>query len=205
MLKAIFFSEKLRKILPWKIPVPLGCLSQHGVSMIELLVVMAIVGIMLGWGGAHMVTHLSEYRLKAAVRDLISTMQKARMTAVRNNTDVGVFFNPTNGTYSLCTDNGDGNWGTMDDNICPQERSIPSYDSGIVYGHGSATTPVGESFGANNVSYQWDRVVFTSRGTARHAGYAYIENDKDQVVAVGTITLGTILSQKWNGNSWEAN
>ncbi|MDD4649563.1 MAG: GspH/FimT family pseudopilin [Desulfoplanes sp.] len=184
---------------------PLSGPTQRGVSMIELLVVMAIIAIMLGWGGAHMVTHLSEYRLKAAVRDLISTMQKARMTAVRNNAETAVFFDPANGTYSLCTGSGDGNWGTRGDNICLQERRLVSYDSGIGYGHGSATKAIGDSFGADEISYTWNRVAFTPMGTAGHAGYAYIENDKGQTAAVGTITIGTILSQKWDGDSWEHN
>jgi len=207
MPKTFFPSEKYRRILSWKMVMPLSGPTQCGVSMIELLVVMAIIAIMLGWGGAHMVTHLSEYRLKAAVRDLISTMQKARMTAVRNNAETAVFFDPAIGTYSLCTGSGDGDWGTMSDNICPQERSFASYNSGIGYGHGNATRPVpdGATFPVDDVSYSANRVAFKSMGNANKIGYVYIENDKGQSYAIGTIMIGTILSVKWDGNSWKYN
>ncbi len=174
--------------------------------MIEILVVMAIIAILLGWGAVHMVTHLSDYRLKAAARDLVSIVQKARMTAVRNNADTAIVFRPSDGiSYALCTENGDGDWSTMEDNICPAEIDFATYNSGIDYGHGSSTSPVDSSFGANNVSYALSRVVFTSRGSSRNSGYAYIENDAGDSYAVGTTLVGTIVCKKWDGDSWEYN
>ncbi len=171
--------------------------------MIETLVTLAIIAILLALGSTYMLVNLGDYRMNAAVRDLITTMQRARMTAIRNNADTAVIFDPGNGRYFLCTDAGDGDWSTSVDNVCPKTVRLDSYGSGIAYGHGSATQPIASSFGADEVSYTANRVAFTPRGTARHAGYAYIENETGQTGAVGTITIGTILSRKWDGDSWE--
>ncbi|GAU08944.1 GspH/FimT family pseudopilin [Desulfoplanes formicivorans] len=181
-----------------------GYCTWWGFSLIELLVVLAILGFLLAWGGVYLVVNLDNYRINAATRDLIGTLHKSRMTAIRNNAETAVFFDPVNGTYSLCTANGDGEWSTRGDNTCPQIVRLASYASGIRYGHGKATEAIGESFGADEISYTANRVVFTSRGTARHAGYAYITNDAGQARAVGTLTIGTILAKRWNGTRWEA-
>jgi Tfp pilus assembly protein FimT len=173
----------------------------------EMLVVLAILGLLLAWGGVYLVANLDDYRINGATRDLLSTMIKARMTAVRNNAETAVFFDPANDTYCLCTDSGDGDWSTREDNICPQVVDLASYASGIGYGHGRATRAIGESFGSDEISYTSytsNRVVFTSRGTARQAGYAYIANAAGDTRAVGTITIGTIMAKQWNGAAWEA-
>jgi type IV fimbrial biogenesis protein FimT len=179
-------------------------ISSYGFSIIEALVTLAIIAILLAMGGSYLIANLDDYRMNAAIRDLITTMQKARMTAVRNNADVAVIFDPGNGTYSMCTDAVDGDWSTSGDNVCPITVRLESYGSGVAYGHGSATQPIGSSFGADEISYTANRVVFSPRGTAKHAGYAYVENEMGKTGAVGTITIGTILSKKWNGSSWIA-
>jgi type IV fimbrial biogenesis protein FimT len=188
-----FFSTKKR---------PANSMLSCGFSIIEALVTLAIVAILLAMGSFYLIANLDDYRMNAAIRDLITTMQKARMTAVRTNADVAVIFDPSNSTYSMCTDAVDSDWSTLEDNVCPITVRLESYGSKIAYGHGSANQPIGGSFGADEISYTSNRVVFTSRGTAKHAGYAYIDNETGKTAAVGTITIGTILSQKWNGSSW---
>lgn len=171
--------------------------------MMEMLVVLAILAILLAVGSTSLLGRLDTSRLDAAVRDMITIMQQARMTAIRNNADTAVLFDAAQNTYSLCTDSGDGRWSTKEDNVCPKTIRLASYASGIRYGHGKAARAVASGFGRDDISYRYNRVAFTPRGTARHAGYAYLENKQGQSVAVGTITVGTILSRKWDGKSWK--
>lgn len=56
-----------------------------GLSLIELLVVLAIIGILLGVTGLGLMGNLPDYRLKSAARELVSNLQKMRIEAVKDN------------------------------------------------------------------------------------------------------------------------
>ena len=152
--------------------------------------------------------------LKAAARDLYSSMQEARLIAVKENSETAIVFDTTNNRYYLCDDSGtDGAWngtndyiGTGDNNIVRTNRlNKVSYGHGNVPAGNSATTTPG-AFPADNISYSdVNNVIrFNSRGIAREAGYVYLENqDSSRSYAVGTRTSGLIRILKWDGGSWQ--
>src|SRR4030042_2539820 len=67
-------------------------MNKKGVTLIELVVVFAIIAI----GAVLLVPNiggwLPSYRLRSATRDIVSTMRTAQMKAVSNNTPYGVAF-----------------------------------------------------------------------------------------------------------------
>jgi prepilin-type N-terminal cleavage/methylation domain-containing protein len=67
-------------------------MNKKGVTLIELIVVMVIIGI----GATLMVPGIGQwlpnYRLRSATRDIVSTMRTAQMKAVSTNTTYGVAF-----------------------------------------------------------------------------------------------------------------
>jgi len=68
-----------------------------GFTITELMIAIAIIGILVAVAVPAVINWLPNYRLKAAARDLFSHMQKAKLEAVKRNTDVIIIF--TTGGY----------------------------------------------------------------------------------------------------------
>jgi prepilin-type N-terminal cleavage/methylation domain-containing protein len=67
-------------------------MNKKGVTLIELIVVMVIIGIGAVLFAPNIGGWMSNYRLRSATRDLVSTMRTAQMRAVSTNIAYGVAF-----------------------------------------------------------------------------------------------------------------
>lgn len=74
---------------------------QKGFTLIEVIIVIAIIGILSAIAVPNFLSWLPNMRLKAASRDLYSHMMRAKMEAIKSNTPT--LFNFTSGTGSPCT------------------------------------------------------------------------------------------------------
>jgi hypothetical protein len=136
-------------------------------------------------------------------------MQLAKMGAIKANADWAIVFNAASDNYLVCSDKGaDNSWSATADNAIEKTVSLSNYESGVSYGHGTATNPIGDTFGGDNISYTPDNpsvAVFNSRGTC-NAGYVYLENNKNTTTyGAGTSSSGVIRLLKWNSSTanWE--
>ena len=59
--------------------------NQSGVTLIEVVVVIALLGILAGFAYPNFKSWIPNYKLKAAARDLVSNFQRAKMEAVKRN------------------------------------------------------------------------------------------------------------------------
>jgi type IV fimbrial biogenesis protein FimT len=161
--------------------------NQRGFSLTELMVVVAVIGIMGMIAVPTLVTALPGYRLKSSAKDLCSSMRKARSLAVKQNRSVSIAFNAAAKTYSI-------------DGGTPAE--LPE---GISFGHGNATTAGGgASLPSDGISFVDDKVSFTTQGLiSGGSGYVYLQNEKGQAYRVGARTSGSIIMQQWAGNAWK--
>ena len=159
---------------------------QKGFSVTELMVIVAIVGILGLIAVPNLVTALPGYRLKSSARDLCSNLRKARSLAVKQNRSISIEFNSNDNKYTI-----DGS-------------DAVALTSGVSFGCGNAAkSATGESPPSDGVSFFNNKVSFTPQGlVSGTSGYVYIQNNKGQTYGVGARTSGSIIIRQWTGNEW---
>ncbi len=80
-------------------------MNKKGVTLIELIVVMVIIGIGAVLLAPNIGTWLPNYRLRSATRDIVSTMRTAQMKAVSTNMAYRVSFTQAPPSYTLQYEN----------------------------------------------------------------------------------------------------
>jgi prepilin-type N-terminal cleavage/methylation domain-containing protein len=156
--------------------------KHSGFSLIELMITIAVVGIIATVAAPNFQSWSGNYQLKSASNDLYSHMQMAKIGAVKENMPWTVNFNPSG--YNI--KNGSGtivktvDFGNRYNNIIQYKSptSSASYDSPIL--------------------------TFNPNGTS-DKGFAYISNKaRSGYYQVGlSFPNGSIILQKWNGSQWK--
>ena len=173
-----------------------GMQGKRGLTLIELIVVMCILGVMVLIAIPNIGRWLPRYRLKSAARDVASNMQLARLGAIKDNREWAIIFNVAGQSYRIISDRGpDGSWDTADDieervvNLS-EYRNIQFGDNG----HGSLEgDPVGDG-----VTFVQKRSEFNPGGTST-AGTVYLQNNRNGAMAIRVdSSTGIIRMSKWN-------
>ena len=179
--------------------------QQQGFTLTELIIVLAIFGILVAIGLKDHLAGLPARRHTSAAMDLYFRMQEARANAIKTNHDWAIVFDTANNRYFLCSSpGGDSNWSTLPDNTCNLPATLLGlYGGGVGYGGGSATVSVtGGAIPANGVSYANGVLVLNPRATS-NAGYVYLRNQNNRALAVGTQPSGAISSKRWVVDEWK--
>jgi general secretion pathway protein H len=85
-------------------------MNQKGITLIELVVVMAIIAIGAALTTPNISGWLPSYRLRSATRDVASTLRLAQIKAVSSNTPYRVAFDTVNESYILQYQDTGGGW-----------------------------------------------------------------------------------------------
>ena len=178
----------------------------QGFTLIEVLVVICILTILLTIAIPGFIRWLPSYRLKGAARDLYSSLQLAKMGAVKERGEWAVVFNAGSNSYQVVSGGADRTYSTTGDNVVQKTVKLNDYGSGVAYGPGSATGGILGTSLADVISFQSpdDVVVFNSRGMINgNGGYAYMQNNRNTVYGVGTWPSGAVVLRRWSGSGWE--
>lgn len=176
-------KDKKKHILFRAVPPP------QGFTLVELMVVIALIGIMATLAIPSFISWVPNYRLKGATQLLYSSFQKARLEAVKRNTNVGISFSTANGTYQVFVDDGtgggisgnatrDGSESILSQNSLPASCSFiaPSTFVGNITGYNSRALPLGNRTGTiqlrNNLTRQY-------RLSLSNAGHVKLEISTD--------------------------
>jgi type IV fimbrial biogenesis protein FimT len=175
---------------------------KRGLTIIELVVVMCILGVMVLIAIPNIGRWLPRYRLRSAARDVSSNMQLARLGSIKDNREWALLFDVNGQSYRVISDKGpDGNWGTPDD---VEEKAVNLSDYTNVrfgdngYGPVAGGGPVGDG-----VTFVAERAEFNPGGTST-AGTVYLQNNRTDAMAIRVdSSTGIIRVWTWNPPGWE--
>ena len=151
--------------------------DEQGVTLIETLVVIAIIAIAVGMAVPNLLSYRPKYAFNRAVHDLYGNLQWARLVAIRENTSCQVIFDETNHSFSVIKNPG------------PNQTELRSVDLTDDEGYHPDIRVSPNS--ANKITYN-------SRGTGS-AGtvvvsipYRYCENDDDCCICITAASSGRV-------------
>lgn len=170
--------------------------SAHGFTMIEIMVVFAVIGIMIGLAVPNVQNWRRNYNVKSAVTDLYANMQLARIGAIRNSRPWTMTFQSgAPARYEVR----DANYDPMKDNPVKRVELAARYHGNIVYGSPDGSGPIDNptiTFNPSGVADNGDG--FTA------PGFVYLKGANTPVYyRVGIrLTSSAARIQRWDGSTW---
>jgi len=171
--------------------------KEAGFSFLELMVVIALIGVLSAIAVPNLLRSLPEKRLKAAARNLYADMQRARLLAVKKNKKIPVrFVGEEERQYYYFDENNDGSFTTGEFRV-------------YLKGQGNI------QYGCLGTNKKWDYkkinesglpdnpyITFSQEGTCNSASI-YLHNGRDSCYAVTTTNYGYVNIRTFNGKKWD--
>lgn len=196
----------------------------RGFTLIEVLVVLAIIGVFVAVGSGAYVTSLPAKRLNGATRDLQLNLVRARALAIRENSPYFVCFDTSAHSYEidqvdttvspLPTACGDTGTTTVDTLVLDDDHRGVRFGFGSLSGTRCEPTMTGGF--TDPVTFASDQLIFNSKGSVVQGlsavspvvavGGVYLYNPDDTDTTGCVYILGAVglpKATKWDGTAWQ--
>ena len=150
-------------------------LNKTGFSLLELMIVLAVMGIVSAIAAPNFMNNMAERRLNGAARMVMSDLMAARQKAVSHNNEFKLFFNASNNQYTILDD--DDNDGAVDTGEATEVRDIQTdyYDVTLSASANPIFTPRGTSTNGTKVTLTSSRTGGTKYVKAAWSGRVKID------------------------------
>jgi type IV fimbrial biogenesis protein FimT len=162
-----------------------------GFTLLELMMVVAIIGIGAAVTGFSIRGMLPDLRLKAAVRDMMSDMNAARLRAIRENSRVVMGFDTAANSYTVFIDDGGGT---------PANAANNTLDAGETVVKTVAMPLQVEMYEVAMGAATWVR--FNGQGWPNVGGNVHLRNSDDNYRGVVVSMAGKVrVSESYDGGT----
>ncbi len=151
-------------------------IEKKGFTLLEMMIVVVIIGVLAGIAIPNIAAQLPHYRLKAAARNLVSNMIKAKSQAIAENTSHIITFNNVAGqdTYTITISSGTATWGPIE--LSPGHPDIEY----------------------NAINFAANQLTFRSNGMAGQGGNLTLINDRGETYIITVFITGVIRVNRIN-------
>lgn len=162
-----------------------------GFTLVELMIVVAVVSILFTLVFPNMSRLMARSRLKDAARDVYFDMQSVRMRSIKEGREFAIQFDTTANAYKVIRDRGvDGKWNTDDDEVV-KTVNLTAMFSDVTFGSNAGARP-GATSTNTVITFPSKRVEFNPSGANTSAptsssGTVYLRNDRE-TFAIGTVS-----------------
>lgn len=187
----------------------------RGFSLLELLLVLAVVMVVTAMALPNMLTSMEQYRLRSKASDLSAMLQRARSVAVKRSQPAGLSL--TGSTFSIIgstTEDAARLQLALPGNISVPTAGMPGSLTATSMGFASVVTitAAGSStpayFNARGLPCPYDNATKTCTSTNSGQAYVYYLRDsafpgRNGWAAVSVSPSGRTKVWRWDGSSWK--
>lgn len=184
--------------------------NRHGVTLVELLVVIGIIGIIAALAAPEFADYRTTINANRAASDILSDMQLARTGAIFNNKQYRLRFSTALNSdgvywydiYRMGFEPGD-TW------VFVKENGLPS---GIEYNlDGTETGPIGLGTDTDGITFADNQIIFQNVGSA-NTGFVYFMPKKDKsdsrkdrmrALRIEFAPTAKVKSYRHDGTAWK--
>lgn len=183
--------------------------KQSGVTLTEMLTVLAILAILILVSGMALMKYLPRAHMKHAARSIAGLCHKARAWSLQKCSHTAVVFDAASNTITFYSNDTDGDWNTASDNTLVTQFKLSTAGNELSFGHGSAAFNIDGSntWTANNIPID-GYLEFSAHGTLVSSADSdtkntvYLQNPGGNCFAVTARPSGGITIMEWTGSKW---
>lgn len=177
--------------------------NEKGFTLIEMMLVLAIVAVMSIMAFPTFSGWIARARLRDAARTVYSDLQLARIRAIETGGQWRVSFTPGDGTYTV-VDPGPDMVLDTDDDRTEKTINISETRKGVVFGTDQGPAP-GLSEPDDGISFGGNSVDFNHMGSVNGlGGSVYVKNRRAETIAVIISSANARIRMARNyGGTWE--
>jgi prepilin-type N-terminal cleavage/methylation domain-containing protein len=174
-----------------------------GFTLLELLTVIAIIGIISAVAFPAVSALYGGCCLKTAIYEITNMIKEAKQNALSNGMYYAITFNTTDGIISLVSGRGpDGTWNTPDDPVIRSFR-LADKGGGLRFGHGDYGPLPTLAPALDGVSFQNNNSIIFNPDLTGTAGTVYIMSASGAAMALkmNSSAYGYFM-YRWDGKQW---